>query len=72
MKELPPPKEDMFFWYQKGYSYSYWKEGAGRFGFGPRSVKTSINRYKTDTNEPLITAYFSKTFEVASASLVRG
>lgn len=69
---IAPPKEGVFFWYQKGYSHSYWKEGAGRFGFGYRPVNTSINRYKTNTNEPLITAYFSKTFEVASSSLVPG
>ena len=69
---ITPPKDGALLWYQKGYSYSYWKEGTGRFGFGSRPVKTSINRYKTGTNEPLITAYFSKSFVLTSASLVPG
>ena len=67
-----PDKEGTLSWQQRGYSYNGWKEGEGRFGFGPRVVKTPINRYKVNTKEPLITAYFAKTFQITSASLIPG
>ena len=62
-----PEREGIFYWYQPGHSHAGWKQGRARFGFGERPVETEISSQKADGSGPLITAYFSKRFEVFSA-----
>ncbi len=62
-----PDREGTAYWYQSAHSHDGWSQGMARFGFGDKQVQTEISRYKNDGTTPLVTAYFSKRFEVFSA-----
>src|SRR5205085_10775309 len=54
-------------WSQPGYDDAAWDSGAAQLGFGDGDEATVINR--TPNGQPLITAYFRKTFSVPDPSL---
>lgn len=62
-----PAREGTAYWYQASHSHEGWAQGPARFGFGDKQFQTEISRYKIDGTTPLVTAYFSKRFEVFSA-----
>ena len=61
-----PELQNGHLWYQVEYPSIGWKQGNARFGFGPGEVATEINQVKSGTTENLITAYFTKRFQVNS------
>lgn len=65
-----PARNNNASWFQSPYDHSNWKTGTASLGFGDKFVSTSINRYKTNSDEPIVTAYFVTTFDIDNANLI--